>query len=261
VREILETLATIIENPAACAAIGSVRIFIAVAGITIVILAAGQAFLTWRYRRRWPVAAPASRVARIYEKALRRRRVARPPRLRVGSTAAACTIGFWRSDVCVSDEIAEQLDDDELEAVLLHELAHARRRDVLGTSLLLFGTWVAATLLLFPMLGNDWHIGATRSRAWISATLASLVALRFLVVVPGRFLRELTCDDEVVRTTGNPLALAAALVKVSRARATRFTLLRIRRLVDYRPPRIRLAVQRLASASVLAALAFLCSLR
>jgi heat shock protein HtpX len=194
----------------------------------------------------------------------------RAPALRIGhDVPGACAIGFWRADICISSTLAGSLDDDELETVLLHELAHAARRDVLGSALFHFGAWTATLLtaagLILPI--NEAHPGADRTRLFMLTALISFVLVRFLVTVPGRFLRELTCDDLAVRWSGDPLALASALTKVSRFDPTggvarsgighreAFTIRRIRRLVDYRPAHTRHALQRAAAVATMAAMA------
>ncbi|HVS32560.1 MAG TPA: M56 family metallopeptidase [Thermoanaerobaculia bacterium] len=275
-REIIEGLAMLAGNPLSCSAIRSVQLFGAVCAVIVAAHAAFQLVLTRRLRAAWEIA-PASetRLQRIFEKAVRRSGLRRVPALRMaGRGAGACTIGFWRPDICVSPALAAQLDDDEMESVLLHELAHAARRDTMGASLLLFGGWAAVFLastgyVLAERLGADtFHLGAVWSRLLIGAAIAIFMAIRFVVTVPGKFLRELTCDDMAVRVSGNPLALAAALIKASAperhgdragtvaswfAGEQSFVLHRIRRLLEYEPPRIRLAVQRAASALTLLA--------
>lgn len=271
--EIVEALALVAGNPATCAAIGSVQLFIAIAALLIAAHVAAQMVVTRWYRSRWPLAPAGGRERQIFDRAVRMAGMASLPRLRISDgVAGACTVGFWRPDICVSPALAEALDDDELEAVLLHELAHAARRDVLGAALLLFGGWSAVSLvssawIFAPALATDaWHVGAIRSRLLMAVAITAFVCLRFLVAVPGRLLRELTCDDLAVRWSGKPLALAAALVKVARmepaahlgtsgfAHHEVFTLRRVRRLIDYRSPRPRLALQRAASMLAVGAL-------
>ena len=272
-KTIIEGLAVLIENPVACSAVGSIQIFAAVAAVVVVAHAVFQVVTVRRLRAAWPVA-PASerRLRRAFANAVRRAGLSKAPALRLTPDGTGpCTIGFWRPDVCVSRATVDELDDEELEAVLLHELAHVTRRDTMGATIMLFSSWTAVFLISAGSMLADRgspesaHIGVTMSRLLMTTVIAVFIAIRFAVTVPGRFLRELTCDDMAVRASGNPLALAAGLIKVSRPRNRRdvvvsagafaaedaFLIHRIRRLLNYEAPRLRLALQRAAFTALL----------
>jgi hypothetical protein len=83
------------------------------------------------------------------------------------------------------------LTDEDLGAVLAHELAHLERGD---------GVW-------FPLVGAVQHL------LWLQP-LNHVVASRF------RSSAELACDDRAVEVTGNPQALGRALVRLAEAAAT-----------------------------------------
>ncbi len=106
--------------------------------------------------------------------------------------AMAFTCGFRRHTVVLSTGLCDLLDEEELQAVLAHEMAHVRRRDarsgwlLFGLRLLSFYNPVA--LLVFHRMGQD---------------------------------VEQLCDAEAAGVTGNPLALASALIKVHRATGPR----------------------------------------
>lgn len=92
----------------------------------------------------------------------------------------ALTAGLWRPVIFLSIGSIEILDDDELEAVLRHELAHVRRRDPLK---LLLGRAVRRALFFIPLAHDLW--------------------LRFVVA------SELVADASVVAAQGrNPLSRA-----------------------------------------------------
>ncbi len=120
-----------------------------------------------------------------------------------------------RSVVCVTTELVKQLDDDELEAVLAHEIAHLKNNDS-----------TVMTAAGFPMVVS----GLALSLAWRSFTPASFflgwplwVALYLLFValpvylasLPGTLVlsryREYAADRGAVAITGDPVALANAL--------------------------------------------------
>lgn len=111
--------------------------------------------------------------------------------------------------------ILEQLDDDELEGVMAHELAHVKNRDTLTSA-------IAATLAgALAMVGNVARFGGRNSRSrsnpvallvlLIGAPLAALL-IRLLV----SRIREYAADRDGARLSGRPLSLADALRKISR---------------------------------------------
>ena len=106
-------------------------------------------------------------------------------RLCLDARPFALIYGIRRPTALLSTWMLEQLDDSELEAVLTHELVHVSRNDYLVN-------WVAMVL-------RDAFFYLPTSR----------IAYRQL-----RCEKELACDDVVVQTTRQPLALASALTKV-----------------------------------------------
>lgn len=97
----------------------------------------------------------------------------------------AFTSGLWRPGIILSTWMVEQLDRQELEAVLAHELAHVARRDYLVM-------WLAVILRdAFCYLPASW------------------AAYRQL-----QQEKEIACDDRARSLTKRPLALASALAKV-----------------------------------------------
>ena len=91
--------------------------------------------------------------------------------------------GWRRPEIILSDWLLANLDEDELEAVVAHELAHARRRDIVLAAL--------------------------------SATWARSLPLAAVLRIQESFTAEmeLAADALAIRTTGRPLALACALAK------------------------------------------------
>ena len=110
-----------------------------------------------------------------------------PPRifLRASDAPLALVCGLRRPTLVLSTWMIEQLDSQELESVLAHELGHLSRRD-------------------YPL-------------AWIASVLRDA----FFYLPSSRCVfrqlqhdKELACDDLAVSVTGRPLALASALAKV-----------------------------------------------
>lgn len=149
-------------------------------------------------------------------------------RVRVRTTAAVDTpaaVGWRRPAVLLPESVVGRLDGPELDALLLHELAHLRARDDLVVTLA-----AAARVALFH------HPGAW----WLSRRAASE--------------REHRCDDLVAASTGDRATYVRALVGLEERRAspalsalhaaTGSLVERVRRMVDppARPsPRRRLA--------------------
>lgn len=98
--------------------------------------------------------------------------------------------GVWRTRrpvLLMPELIAAQLEDEELEALMLHELVHVARRDNLAAN---FQTALACLFWFYPV-------------AW-------LVSRRLLAE------RERACDERVLEAGGAPAPYAASILKVVR---------------------------------------------
>jgi heat shock protein HtpX len=119
------------------------------------------------------------------------------PRIYVSPTRAATALavgrGPHRAAVCVTEGALDVLDEDELRAVVGHELAHIRRRDTLPASM---AGVVGRSMAALPVIGT------------------AVICLTRLAV-DGR--REFDADHDAARMTGEPLALAGALRKLDAA--------------------------------------------
>ncbi|MGK7346113.1 MAG: M56 family metallopeptidase [Candidatus Nitrospinota bacterium M3_3B_026] len=102
---------------------------------------------------------------------------------------AAFTLGLLRPRVYISTALVRELDEGELEAVVLHELNHAEKRDPLKLFVLSF----IQDLLFFVPLGS-----------YLSKLFHGT--------------KEFAADERAVRETGKPFDLANALVKMMRMR-------------------------------------------
>jgi Zn-dependent protease with chaperone function len=111
----------------------------------------------------------------------------RAPRVRLCASLApvAFTYGWFRPTLVLSRWMVRTLDEQELETVLAHELAHHARRDPLLT-------WWALLL-------RDAFCYLPTSR---------------LAYQQLRDAQELSCDDLATQVTGQPMELASALTKV-----------------------------------------------
>jgi len=112
---------------------------------------------------------------------LRRVRLFVAPRI-----AAPLSMGWFRPAVCLPPRALCELEDDEREAMLAHEVAHLARRDPAW----LFGLWIAETVCFFQPLNR-------LARRELGATF------------------ELAADTWAARATGQRLALASCLARIA----------------------------------------------
>ena len=130
--------------------------------------------------------------------------------------------------VTLSRGIINKLDDQELEAVIAHELTHIRNNDVkvLITSIVFVGIFSFLTQILFRVLLN----GRIRIRSnnnskgnggiiIIMLIMLLLAAIGYGITIMMRFAisrkREYMADAGSAEMTKNPLALASALRKIA----------------------------------------------
>jgi heat shock protein HtpX len=109
------------------------------------------------------------------------------------------------STVAVSTGLLGAMPPDELAAVLAHELAHVRSRDVLTQTF---------AVLLATMLVESSRIGGWFSRALLYVLAPLGAAFVHLVLSPKR---ELRADLLAASVTGAPHDLADALTRLERA--------------------------------------------
>ena len=163
-----------------------------------------------------------------------------PPALAVVPTDEPNAITAGRGDrsvVCVTLGLLERLGDDELEAVLAHELAHMETHDAFVQTVVysllqsLVGLVAIAVLPLVALAGGVARALALlrgRPESWSGSWfgVAQRRALQFvgllgfaiaLLALAYSRRREWAADDRAVEVTGNPLALARALGKIERA--------------------------------------------
>jgi beta-lactamase regulating signal transducer with metallopeptidase domain len=112
--------------------------------------------------------------------------VSRMPAVKAAAVATPQVVGWRRPTLLVPPRLAVQLRPDELDAVLLHELAHVRRGDL---------RWNLLQRLLLAVLW--FHPVAWRLQAGVARE------------------RERCCDALAVRHGASPSALARALVKLA----------------------------------------------
>jgi heat shock protein HtpX len=148
------------------------------------------------------------------------------PRVAIAPTQMANAFATGRNSnkavLCATDGIMRKLDDPELEGVLAHEMSHVAHRDVAVMTIASFLGIIAALMVRFAFY-SELFGGRGRNNNNQSALLIIPVMLLSIVVYVISFLlirmlsryRELSADRSGALLTGQPSALASALVKVT----------------------------------------------
>ena len=119
------------------------------------------------------------------------------------------------STVCVTTGLLRSLDQEELEGVIAHELAHVKNRDVMVMTIASF----MATIAMF-ILRWGWLFGGGRNRQGGAQVLVAIVAslvvwiVSFVLIRALSRYREYAADRGGAAITGKPAALASALVTI-----------------------------------------------
>src|SRR6056297_884900 len=119
--------------------------------------------------------------------------------------------------VAVTTGLVNTLDQDELEGVLAHELAHIKNRDVMVMTIASFLSTIAFLVVRWGWLftgGRD--RGGQQQVPVFVAILLSLVVwiVSFLLIRALSRYREFAADRGGASITGRPAALATALMKI-----------------------------------------------
>jgi heat shock protein HtpX len=128
------------------------------------------------------------------------------------------------SIVAVTTGLMDQLDTEELEGVIAHELAHIKNRDVLILTLASIFSMIAWYLMRFGMYGAMFGGGGGYGRRGNEGGAAMLLILliaivtwiaSFLIIRAISRYREYVADKDGALITGKPSKLASALLKIS----------------------------------------------
>lgn len=125
--------------------------------------------------------------------------------------------GISDGRVCVTDGILKLLNENELRAVLGHELSHLKNRDVLTITIL-----SVIPMILYRVAWNFMFFGGNRRREGnnANAALIGLAAFLFyfitnLLVLYASRIREYFADRGSVALGNHPSSLASALYKLA----------------------------------------------
>ncbi|WP_137289554.1 M48 family metallopeptidase [Natronorubrum halophilum] len=115
--------------------------------------------------------------------------------------------------VCVSTELMQLLERDELEGVIAHEIAHIKNRDVItmvvGQSI---GMIVGYVAYFAVVMGGERNIG-TYLLGMVASSLANMLVMIFVLAI-SRY-REYVADEDARQYIGSGDPLARALEKIS----------------------------------------------
>jgi heat shock protein HtpX len=119
--------------------------------------------------------------------------------------------------VACTDSIMRLLNKEELEAVLAHELAHVKNRDILTMTMASFIAMIASMIMqsffYSAVLGGRNREGGGTIIIWIVSIIVYAVST-LLILALSRY-REFAADRGSALITKNPKALIAALSKIS----------------------------------------------
>jgi heat shock protein HtpX len=124
------------------------------------------------------------------------------------------------SIVTVTTGLMDELETEELEAVIAHELSHIKNRDVLVLTLASLFSTVAWYLMQFSFYGGMYGGYGRRRDNGGGMALVLLVAVitwfvSFLIIRAISRYREFVADRDSALMTGKPSKLASALLKIS----------------------------------------------
>ncbi len=140
------------------------------------------------------------------------------PRIGIAQIALPNAFAFGRSirdgRVCVTEGILKLLDEEELKAVLGHELSHLKNRDVLTITLL-----SVIPMVLYRIAWQFLFLGRRRDERGANTAIIGLVAFIFyfitnLLVLYASRIREYFADRGSVLLGNSPSSLASSLYKL-----------------------------------------------
>jgi heat shock protein HtpX len=120
------------------------------------------------------------------------------------------------SAVCVTTGLLRTLDDEELEGVLAHELAHVKNRDVMVMTIASFLSTLAFIIVRWGWLfGGGDNRGGNQAPVLVAIVVSLVVwVISFLLIRLLSRYREFAADRGGAAITGKPGALASALVTI-----------------------------------------------
>jgi len=142
------------------------------------------------------------------------------PKVGISQLSIPNAFAFGRTQrdgrVCITQGIRRLITKDELKAVLGHEIAHLKHRDMMIITLLsvipLICYWIAWSFMWGGMFGRRRESGGYTALIGLGAMLAYFVSN--LLVLAGSRIREYSADERSVKLGNSPHHLASALYKL-----------------------------------------------
>ena len=140
------------------------------------------------------------------------------PRIGIAQISIPNAFAFGRGirdgRICITEGILKLLDEEELRAVVGHEMSHIKNRDVLTIMIL-----SVIPMILYRIAWQFLFYGDRRNRNQGNAALVGLIAFIFyfvtnLLVLYASRIREYFADKGSVDLGNNPSCLASALYKL-----------------------------------------------
>ncbi|SFC27857.1 Heat shock protein. Metallo peptidase. MEROPS family M48B [Halobiforma haloterrestris] len=120
--------------------------------------------------------------------------------------------------VAVTTGLLRSLDQEEVDGVLAHELAHVKNRDMMVMTIASFLSTIAFMIVRWgAFFGGGHGRGRQGGGGVVVAILVSLIVwiISYLLIRALSRYREYAADRGAAAITGNPSALASALLKIS----------------------------------------------
>jgi len=142
------------------------------------------------------------------------------PKIAVSSIQTPNAFATGRSKnhaaVCVTEGLLRLLNEDELEGVIAHELAHIKNKDVTIMTIASFLSTIAFLIVRWGFFfgGGRNNRGSAPIYVAIAISFAVWILSFFLIKALSRY-REFAADRGAATITQNPAALASALRKIS----------------------------------------------
>ncbi len=260
--KLIENYEILLRNPVHCGTVELLRLFSFTLLIVFAFRLVAHCIVYYRIRRfgRYNETEE-NHLFQIYRLAAQKAGVTRIPTLYrfPNKSPLAFTIGCWNPSIFLAPAVVNNLQDDELEAALVHELIHLKRKDSFLVWLLeIF--FVSIPILIIQVFALSFVFSVENSVYAILGALAALIVFKAFLWERIFFLRELSCDDLSVSAIRDPLVLASSIIRVWRlsknvgthrwTRTLSFAQdflplgrpsleVRIRRLIHYKSPRIK----------------------
>ena len=177
----------------------------------------GPKLIEWTMRIRY---VSKSEFPKLYATVSDLANAARIPMPKVGvadtSIPNAFAFGRWGADgrVCVTRGILNLLDEDELRAVLAHEVSHLKNRDVLTITLLSVIPIVLYRIAIHTLYFRDRRREGSGNTALIGIAAMIFYFITNLLVLYASRIREYFADRGAVELGSSPNNLATALYKL-----------------------------------------------